>query len=196
MNVIEIDIIKDILITQFAYANKRAKGENYIKETILKIATPSLIVFNLRNGTIDHYFCEAFQEIYNASFTEFSKIDILFKLHDYQIPALLRGLLSSNSIKYSRDTQGDIYSFFKQNKHHLKLICVNKNILFISEMDQDMKNVLNFVNTKKSTSAEEIFLNKIVESIEKLGHILESLQERRFIYKEGNQYFSIYHFIN
>jgi hypothetical protein len=187
--------IRDVLKTQFATILKREKAEKYIKENCLIEETKYLYIFDLTNCQPDHYFCQSFKDVYAMSFSDTNNSDLLFKVHDYQVDELLKGILDSNSIEYSNE---NFKTVFPSHGLSIKLwFAGEEKIRYISSLDDDSYKVINYVTEKGETKSQEILKDGIVDPLEKLGDILKNLVKKRFLYNiEGNAYTSVNSLIN
>lgn len=198
MKTIIKDIVSDIINTQFAYATKKEKAETFIEAIVKDITEPTVMLIDLTNATIDHYFCEAFGHVYDQSFDFSNQIDVIFKLHDYQLNNLLKGLMAHKKIPFSAQKNGDLLIYFKENTPGIKVKFSTQNDLtFLINIDEKSKKILTYINDKKTTDSINIYQDTQVGSMEDLVPLLEDLVKKRMIYRdEEKNYNSVDNILN
>lgn len=197
MKLIKVDVVKDIMKSQFGYSIDSEIASKYLESKILIETDEIFYFFDFRQLVFDHYFARSFGPLFKKISNYEEKIDVVFRMKDYQIDDLLLGLVDYLNIEYSVKKNGNIRDFFKTKGFSLKIITNENEVSFISNRCHESDKILNFINQKLETNFDELYPENLVINNEDLSSRLQELLRLRCIYKNSeNRYYSIYKYLN
>lgn len=192
----KIDVAKDILNSQFGFAIDVDIATEYLGSNILNIVDKTLILIDFREVVFDHYFARVFGKLYTESKNPNKILDVVFQLQDFQKDDLLLGLLDFQNVSYSKDKDGNIQDFFIANNYSIKFISNVSQITFFSRLNEESKQILEFINQKLNTDFDELYKEKMLKNSADLSPLLAELISQRFIYIDSDEkYHSIYNYL-
>lgn len=196
MKLIEIDVVKDILKSQFGYSIDSEIASKYLATNILLESNEIIFLFDFRKVVFDHYFARAFGPLFEKNCNSDEKFDIVFRMENFQIEDFLLGLIDYLKIEYSVENNGNIHDFFIAKNFSLKIITKENDVSFISNRCSESDKILNFINQKLETNFDELYHENLVMNNEDLSPRLQELLKLRCIYKDSqNKYYSIYKYL-
>lgn len=197
MKLINVDVVKDIMKSQFGYSIDSEIASKYLESEILIKTDEILYLFDFRQLVFDHYFARAFGPLFEKISNSEEIFDVVFLMKEYQIEDLLLGLVDYLNIEYSIENNGNIRDFFTNKGFSLKIITNRNEVTFISSRCQESDKILNFINQKLETNFDELYPENLVKNNEDLSSRLQELLKLRCIYKDSeNRYYSIYKYLN
>jgi hypothetical protein len=196
MNILKIDVAKDILKSQFGFAINAEAADLFVEKKIAEVSCNTLFLVDLKEIVFDHYFARTFGNLFFKASDKSSMMDVIFFLKNYQVEDFLLGLLDSQNIPFSIEKDGNIIDFFITQKHSIKLITNENEISYISKKSIESVKLLEFINKKLETDFDEIYRQKILDSGEDIYQIINELINLRCIYSDSTKkYYSIYKYL-
>ena len=201
MKVKTINVANEILRSRFGYWIECSLADKYIEKLMKEIDEPTVLIFNFDTVSFDHYFTGRFGKIYKESNKPNSNFDVIFMLSDSQKYTFFLGLLDYLEIKYSKEKDGqDIQKFFVDKEFYIKLIDNKNEISFIGNLNDETKEILNFINTNLEADFNKLHSQESLVSSEVLVKKLDELKVHKFVHYNENgvesKYYSIYKSIN
>lgn len=197
MELVEVDVVKDILKSQFGYSIDSEIASKYLETKILLESNEILFLFDFRKVIFDHYFARAFGPLFMKISNSDVKFDVVFRMENFQIEDFLLGLIDYLNIEYSIENDGKIDDFFIEKNFSLKIINKENEVSFISKRCSESDKILSFINQKLETNFDELYHENLVKNNEDISPRLQELLKLRCIYKDSkNKYYSIYKYLN